>query len=125
MFRTGVSSCSGDKWRASRKSSQRDRVRSSVMVSACTINISQHEGARPVGDSFLSNARLELHCPAKITRTCLPGRSLLLICLTFIYLTFIPSVTLVQSVIAGPKEKTGRSLEEWVTLVKKEGPAEH
>ncbi len=68
----------------------------------------------------MSNARPELHCPAKITRTCLPGRSLLLICLTFIYLTFIPSVTLVQSVIAGPKEKTGRSLEEWVTLVKSE-----
>ncbi len=55
----------------------------------------------------------------------LPGRSLLLICLTFIYLTFIPSVTLVQSVMAGLKEKTGRSMEEWITLVKKEGPAEH
>ena len=33
-----------------------------------------------------------------------------------------PSVRMVQSVIAGMKEKTGRSLEEWVRLVKKDGP---
>jgi hypothetical protein len=30
---------------------------------------------------------------------------------------------MVQSVIAGMKEKTGRSLEEWLRLAKKEGPA--
>ncbi len=34
-----------------------------------------------------------------------------------------PSVRMVQSVIAGMKEKTGRSLEEWVRLVSKQGPA--
>src|SRR5579863_8010383 len=33
-----------------------------------------------------------------------------------------PSVRMVQSVIAGMKEKTGRSLEEWVRLVKKDAP---
>lgn len=33
-----------------------------------------------------------------------------------------PSVRMVQSVIAGMKEKTGRSLEEWVRLVEKDGP---
>ena len=35
-----------------------------------------------------------------------------------------PSLTMVQNVIAGMKQKTGRSLEEWVKLVKKEGPAD-
>ena len=35
-----------------------------------------------------------------------------------------PSLAMVQNVIAGMKQKTGRSLEEWVKLVKKEGPAE-
>lgn len=35
-----------------------------------------------------------------------------------------PSVSMVQNVIAGMKEKTGRSLEEWVRLVRKEGPTE-
>ncbi len=34
-----------------------------------------------------------------------------------------PSLRMVQSVIVGMKEKTGRSLEEWVKLVKKQGPA--
>lgn len=34
-----------------------------------------------------------------------------------------PSVVMVQSVIAGLKEKTGGSLDDWVWLVKKEGPA--
>jgi Domain of unknown function (DUF5655)/Domain of unknown function (DUF4287) len=33
-----------------------------------------------------------------------------------------PSVRMVQSVIAGMKQKTGHSLEDWVRLVKKEGP---
>lgn len=33
-----------------------------------------------------------------------------------------PSVRMVQSVIAGMKQKTGRSLDEWVRLVKKEVP---
>lgn len=33
-----------------------------------------------------------------------------------------PSVRMVQSLIAGMKEKTGRSLEDWVRLVKKDGP---
>jgi hypothetical protein len=33
-----------------------------------------------------------------------------------------PSVRMVQSVIAGMKEKTGRSLEEWVRLVKNDAP---
>ena len=31
---------------------------------------------------------------------------------------------MVQNVIAGMKQKSGRSLEEWVKLVKKEGPAD-
>jgi hypothetical protein len=35
-----------------------------------------------------------------------------------------PSLAMVQSAIAGMKQKTGRSLEEWVKLVKKEGPAD-
>ncbi len=35
-----------------------------------------------------------------------------------------PSVLMVQQTIAGLKEKTGRTLEEWIRLVKKEGPAE-
>lgn len=34
-----------------------------------------------------------------------------------------PSIRMVQSVIAGMKEKTGRSLEEWLKLAKKAGPA--
>jgi hypothetical protein len=34
-----------------------------------------------------------------------------------------PSVRMVQSVVAAMKEKTGRSLEEWIKLVKKDGPA--
>jgi len=33
-----------------------------------------------------------------------------------------PSVTMIQNVIAGMKAKTGRSLEEWIAFVKKEGP---
>ncbi|HEX7284787.1 MAG TPA: DUF5655 domain-containing protein [Candidatus Angelobacter sp.] len=35
-----------------------------------------------------------------------------------------PSVAMAQNRIAGLKQKTGRSLEEWVRLVKNEGPAE-
>jgi hypothetical protein len=35
-----------------------------------------------------------------------------------------PGAAMVQKVIAGMKEKTGRSLEEWVALVKKDGPAD-
>lgn len=35
-----------------------------------------------------------------------------------------PSVAMVQNTIAGLKEKTGRSLDEWVRLVRKEGPAD-
>jgi hypothetical protein len=35
-----------------------------------------------------------------------------------------PSVAMVQNFIAGLKTKTGRSLEEWIRLVKKEGPAD-
>jgi uncharacterized protein DUF5655/uncharacterized protein DUF4287 len=35
-----------------------------------------------------------------------------------------PSVAMVQNTIAGLKEKTGRSLDEWVRLAQKEGPAE-
>jgi uncharacterized protein DUF5655/uncharacterized protein DUF4287 len=35
-----------------------------------------------------------------------------------------PSVAMAQSQITGLKQKTGRSLEEWISLVKKEGPAE-
>jgi hypothetical protein len=34
-----------------------------------------------------------------------------------------PSIRLAQSVIAGMKEKTGRSIEEWIKLTKKEGPS--
>ncbi len=34
-----------------------------------------------------------------------------------------PSLRLVDSMIAGMEEKTGRSLEEWLRFVKKEGPA--
>ena len=34
-----------------------------------------------------------------------------------------PSVRLVQSVIAGMKQKTGRSIDEWVRLSKNDGPA--
>ncbi len=33
-----------------------------------------------------------------------------------------PSVTMIQSVIAGMKEKTGRSLDQWIAFIKKEGP---
>jgi len=33
-----------------------------------------------------------------------------------------PSVAMVQKTIAGLKEKTGRSLEEWTKLVRKDGP---
>jgi hypothetical protein len=33
-----------------------------------------------------------------------------------------PSARLMQSVTAGMKEKTGRSLDEWLQMVKKEGP---
>jgi hypothetical protein len=33
-----------------------------------------------------------------------------------------PSVRMVQSVIAGMKQKTGRSIDEWVRLVTKDGP---
>ena len=33
-----------------------------------------------------------------------------------------PSVRMVQSVIAGMEQKTGHSLEDWLRLVKKEGP---
>jgi hypothetical protein len=33
-----------------------------------------------------------------------------------------PSVAMVQKWVAGLKEKTGRSLEEWMTFVKQEGP---
>lgn len=35
-----------------------------------------------------------------------------------------PSVAYVQSLLANFKSKTGRSLEEWVALAQKEGPAE-
>lgn len=35
-----------------------------------------------------------------------------------------PSVAMVQNMIAGLTDKTGRSLEEWIRLVKKEGPAD-
>jgi hypothetical protein len=34
-----------------------------------------------------------------------------------------PGLAYVQSVIAGMKEKTGRSLQEWVELVEKDGPS--
>jgi hypothetical protein len=34
-----------------------------------------------------------------------------------------PSVAMAHSVIAGMKQKTGRSLDEWVRLTKKHGPA--
>jgi hypothetical protein len=33
-----------------------------------------------------------------------------------------PSVAMVQKSMAELKEKTGRSLQEWIALVKKEGP---
>ncbi len=33
-----------------------------------------------------------------------------------------PSLAMVQKWLAGLKEKTGRSMEEWIALVKKEGP---
>lgn len=33
-----------------------------------------------------------------------------------------PSVKMVQSVIAGMKEKTGRSMDEWIKFIKKDGP---
>jgi hypothetical protein len=33
-----------------------------------------------------------------------------------------PSVKMVQNVIAGMKEKTGRSMDEWIALIKKKGP---
>jgi hypothetical protein len=33
-----------------------------------------------------------------------------------------PGVAMVQKAIAGLKEKTGRSLEEWLAFIKKEGP---
>lgn len=35
-----------------------------------------------------------------------------------------PSVIMVQTLIAGLKEKTGRSLDEWIALVQKDGPAD-
>lgn len=35
-----------------------------------------------------------------------------------------PSVAIVQKWVAELKEKTGKSLEEWITLAKKEGPKE-
>ena len=35
-----------------------------------------------------------------------------------------PSMAMVKNMIASLKDKTGRSLEEWVRLVKKEGPAD-
>ena len=35
-----------------------------------------------------------------------------------------PSVRMAQSVIAGMKEKTGRSIEEWIRFTRKEGPSE-
>jgi hypothetical protein len=35
-----------------------------------------------------------------------------------------PSVMMVQRMIAGLKEKTGRSLQEWIQFAKKEGPKE-
>lgn len=34
-----------------------------------------------------------------------------------------PSLAMYQSTIAGMKQKTGRTLEEWIKLVEKEGPA--
>ncbi len=34
-----------------------------------------------------------------------------------------PSMAMVQNVIAGMKQKTGRSLEEWIKLVEKQAPA--
>jgi len=34
-----------------------------------------------------------------------------------------PGLAMVQSVVAGMKEKTGRSLEEWLALIEKSGPA--
>jgi Domain of unknown function (DUF5655)/Domain of unknown function (DUF4287) len=36
-----------------------------------------------------------------------------------------PGVAMVQKWVTEMKEKTGRSLEEWITLVKKEGPSGH
>lgn len=33
-----------------------------------------------------------------------------------------PSLTMYQSVLAGMKQKTGRSLDEWIQFVKREGP---
>lgn len=33
-----------------------------------------------------------------------------------------PGVAMMQKWIAGLKEKTGRTLEEWVALIQKEGP---
>lgn len=35
-----------------------------------------------------------------------------------------PSVLMAQKTLAGLKDKTGRTLEEWIRLVKKEGPAD-
>src|SRR5438105_1634314 len=34
-----------------------------------------------------------------------------------------PSVAMVQNIIANMKQKTGRSLEQWVVFIKKAGPA--
>jgi hypothetical protein len=34
-----------------------------------------------------------------------------------------PSLAMVQKMMSGLKEKTGRSLAEWVTVVEKDGPA--
>jgi len=34
-----------------------------------------------------------------------------------------PGIAMMQSVIAGMKQKTGRTIEEWIKLVEKEGPA--
>lgn len=35
-----------------------------------------------------------------------------------------PGVAMVQTIMAGMKQKTGRSVEEWIHLVQKEGPAD-
>src|SRR5262245_21131605 len=34
-----------------------------------------------------------------------------------------PGVTMVQNIMAGMKQKTGRSVEEWVQLIEKQAPA--
>jgi hypothetical protein len=35
-----------------------------------------------------------------------------------------PAVSMVQSVLAGMKEKTGRTVEEWMEFIEREGPAD-